>query len=66
MEKQYTLKALTGDVTASQKVLYEFISGYFAVANMREKAGYGDLATMYREKATDMFNELEELTKGGE
>lgn len=66
MVKQYTLNTLIGEVTASPKVLNEFISGYFAIANMQEKAGYMNLAMMYREKACDMYDELEKLTKGGE
>lgn len=66
MEKQYTLNTLVGEVTASSKVLNEFISAYFSIANMHEKAGYMNLSMMYREKACDMYDELEKLTKGDE
>lgn len=66
MEKQYTLNTLLGYVTASQNVLNEFISGYFAIADKYEKEGYMVLAEMYREKASKMFDELEKLTKGVE
>lgn len=66
MEKQYTLNTLLGEVTASSKVLNEFINGYFAIANMQEKVGYMDLAMMYREKACDMYNELEKINERGE
>lgn len=66
MEKQYTLNTLLGDVTASEKVLDEFICGYFAFADKQEKEGFKALADMYREKACNMFDELVKLTKGGE
>ena len=66
MEKQYTLNTLLGEVTDTPEVLNEFIWGYFSIAYRQEKAGYMAIATMYREKANEMFNELEKLKKGGE
>lgn len=66
MEKEYTLKTMLGDVTAIPKVLNTFICGNFAIAHKYEKEGHKELANMYKEEAFRMFNELEELTKGGE
>lgn len=66
MKKEYTLKTMLGDVTSTPEVLNIFISGIFAIAYKHEKEGHNMLAMMYREEATEMFNELEKLTKGGE
>ena len=65
MEKQYTLNTLLGKVTASPKVLNEFMCGYFAMADKYEKEGHKEFAKMY-EEAIRMFTELEKLKKGGE
>ena len=63
MEKQYTLNTLLGEVTASSKVLNEFICGYFAIAHREEKAGYMALAMMHREQAGIMYNELKKINE---
>lgn len=62
--KQYTLKTMNGDVTGSSEVLIDFIFGYFAIAERHEKVGNKMLASMYREKACEMFNELGKLERG--
>ena len=66
MKKQYTLKTMLGDVTATSEVLNSFIFGNYAIAEKYEKEGYQEIAEMYREEAMNMFNELECLKKGGE
>lgn len=65
MEKQYTLNTLLGEVTATPKVLNEFICGYYAIACKLKKRGFNSLAKMYEEEANKMFDELEKIKKRG-
>lgn len=66
MKKQYTLKTILGNVTATPEVLNTFIFGNFAIAEKYEKEGYKEIAELYRNEATNMFDELALLKKGGE